>query len=67
MAHRHVASCFGFSFVSQFEGCVCVSCRIIGIEYGMVVFFLRRMKCVKQLNLAMYAWHKEIFNMALDV
>jgi len=25
------------------------------------------MKCVKQLDLAMYAWHKEIFNMALDV
>ena len=47
---------------------VCVSCRIIGIEYGMVVFFfLRRMKCVKQLDPAMYAWHKEIFNMALDV
>ena len=46
---------------------VCVSCRIIGIEYGMVVFFLRRMKCVKQRNFAMYAWPKGIFNMALDV
>ena len=42
MAHRHVASCFGFSFVSQFEGCVCVSCRIIGIEYVMVVFFFAK-------------------------
>ena len=51
MAHRHVASCFGFSFVSQFEVCVCVcvcvcvSCRIIGIEYGMVVFFAKNEMC----------------------
>jgi hypothetical protein len=45
MAHRHVASCFGFSFVSQFERCVCVSCRIIGIEYGMVVFFAKNEMC----------------------